>query len=109
MASIDCQSGIPESTIMDVTFAIRAQTLTESWASDTTMQAAMHAFGGKYNKQKQYEAELKTTQPLQPKQGKEPTEAYFDALLKPIKSRILDVSLISPTWMATSWQFGLAP
>eukprot|EP00969_Alexandrium_andersonii_P282388 12484225-Alexandrium_andersonii.AAC.1 len=109
MQMVECQHGIPESAIMDAPFIIGAQGLTESWASDKTMQAAMHAFGGKYKKQKQYEAELKTTQPLQAKQGKEVTESYFDALLKLIKSRIVDVSTVSQSWMATSWQFGVAP
>ncbi|OLP85976.1 Tenascin-R [Symbiodinium microadriaticum] len=80
-----------------------------TWANTATCLQVLTNFGGRYKKVPNIEELGKVNQPFQAKAGKEPTELFFNELLKSVKPYLVDLSEVASAWTTTSWMFGLLP
>ena len=91
---------------LDLPFILTKSKAISDWIDDKVLQQVMDVFGKGYKKKAGFEEEQKFSQPLQSKQGKEPTEKMFSAVAAPFKKKLIDLSSVSSSWMSTSWLCG---
>ncbi|CAE7506268.1 unnamed protein product, partial [Symbiodinium necroappetens] len=103
---VSVKKELGNSVDFDIPFVVSGNDIVQAWMAEKLVTMVITSYGTRYIKQDAIKNEGKHTQPLQPSQGKEATEAMFEKLLCNFKGKIVDMSEVSASWGTTSWLFG---